>query len=187
MNQDQTHCLIISTSCKMLGYIAKLLIVWPERIASHFLWAGPLLARVVVGYVFMLTGWSKLHNLPHMIELFTEWGIPYPQLLTPLASGAEFFGGIALIFGLFTRVAGGALAVVMVVAIVSAKWADIDSAETLFGFEEASYFVIFTWLAIAGASKGSLDYLIGTYVLGRPVSRAGSNHHGNLTRESLIG
>ena len=134
MNQDQPHCSITSTGCKLLNCMVMLLIVWPERIASYFLWTGPLLARVVVGYVFMLTGWSKLHNLPHMIELFTEWGIPYPQLLTPFASGVEFFGGIALILGLFTRVVGGALAVVMMVAIVSAKWADIDSTETLFGF-----------------------------------------------------
>ncbi|OYW14229.1 MAG: DoxX family protein [Rhodospirillales bacterium 12-54-5] len=144
----------------MLSSIAKLLIVWPERIAAHFLWAGPLLARIVVGYVFMLTGWGKLNNLPQMIENFRGWGIPFPEIMTPLASGIECFGGIALILGLCTRIFGGALAVVMVVATISAKWGDIDSAETLFGFEEASYFVMFTWFAITGAGKASLDYLI---------------------------
>jgi putative oxidoreductase len=138
-----------------------LLIELPEKIASHFLWAGPLLARCVVGYVFMLTGWGKLNNLPRMIELFTGWGIPFPEILTPVASGIECFGGLALILGMLTRLAGGALAVVMVVAIVSAKLAEIDSAETLLGFEEASYFVIFTWLAIAGAGKISVDEWLG--------------------------
>jgi putative oxidoreductase len=138
-----------------------ILVTWPEKIASHFQWAGPLLVRVVVGYVFMRTGWSKLHNLPHMTELFIGWGIPFPQVMTPFASGVEFIGGLALIFGLFTRIAGGALAVTMVVAIIAAKWADIDSVETLFGFEEASYFVMFTWLAISGAGRASLDDLIG--------------------------
>jgi len=48
----------------------------------------------------------------------------------------------------------------MAVAIVSAKLSDIDSLETLFGFEESAYFVIFTWLAIGGTGKASLDYVI---------------------------
>ncbi len=130
----------------------------PHRIAAHFLWAAPLLARLVVGYVFMLTGWGKLNNLPHMIELFTDWGIPLPHISTPLASGIECFGGALLMLGLLTRLSGGALAVVMAVAIVSAKLADIDSLETLLGFEESAYFVVFTWLAIAGAGKASVDY-----------------------------
>jgi putative oxidoreductase len=163
MNPQQSDFCIKKFGCSLLQKLLTLFILWPEKAASYFLWAGPLLARVVVGYVFMLTGWSKLHNLPHMIQLFTEWGIPYPQILTPFASGVEFFGGIALIIGLFTRIAGGMLAVVMVVAIISAKWADIDSAETLFGFEEASYFVIFFWLTSAGAGKASLDYLVSRY------------------------
>jgi len=92
-----------------------------------------------------------------MIELFTEWGIPWPHVMTPVASGIECLGGIALMVGLCTRVAGGALAVVMIVAVLSAKLADVDSLETLFGFEEASYFAIFFWLSIHGAGKVSLD------------------------------
>ena len=137
--------------------LLQFLIRWPERVASHFLWAGPLLARLTVGYVFMLTGWTKLHNLPRMIELFTGWGIPFPHIMTPLASGIECFGGLFLILGLLTRISGGALAVVMAVAVVSAKFGDIDSAETLLGFEESTYFVVFTWLAVCGAGKASLD------------------------------
>lgn len=143
-----------------MKHIINLLIHWPERIASHFLWAGPLVARIVAGYTFMLTGWGKLNNLPQMIENFREWGIPAPEILTPFVSGVECFGGALLILGLFTRVAGGLLSGVMVVAIYSAKWADVDSLETLLGFEEAAYLAIFFWLAVVGAGKASLDYLI---------------------------
>jgi putative oxidoreductase len=142
---------------KLFRALATLLIVWPEKVANHLLWAGPLVTRVIVGYVFMLTGWAKLNNLPHMIGLFTEWGIPFPHVMTPVASGIEFLGGIALILGLCTRVAGGALAVVMIVAVLAAKLADIDSVETLFGFEEAAYFAMFFWLSIHGAGKVSVD------------------------------
>lgn len=140
-----------------MNCVIRLLIGLPERIANHFLWAGPLLARLVVGYVFMWTGWYKLNNLDAMIQNFTDWGIPFPHIMTPLASGIECVGGLFLMLGLLTRISGGALAVVMAVAIVSAKWGDIDSLETLLGFEESIYFAIFTWLAIAGAEKASLD------------------------------
>ncbi len=145
---------------KPLNCIVEILIGWPEKVASHFPWAGPLVARIVVGYVFMLTGWSKLNNLPQMIENFRGWGIPFPEIMTPFVSGVEFFGGICLMLGLLTRIAGGMLSGVMVVAIISAKLADIDSLETLLGFEEALYFAIFFWLAVNGAGKASLDHLL---------------------------
>ena len=144
----------------MMKTTIDLLIGWPQRVASHFLWAGPLVARIVAGYTFMLTGWAKLNNLPQMIENFRGWHIPYPEILTPFVSGVECFGGALLIVGLLTRIAGGMLSGVMIVAIVSAKWADVDSLETLLGFEEVAYLSIFFWLAVVGAGKASFDYLI---------------------------
>lgn len=142
------------------NFIASLLILWPKRIAGHFLWAGPLVGRIVVGYTFMLTGWGKLQNLPGITGYFAELGIPFPQFTTPFVAGLECFGGLFLILGLMTRISAGGLAVTMVVAIVSAKWAEVDSLETLLGFEESTYLAVFTWLAITGAGKASLDYLI---------------------------
>ena len=143
-----------------MNFIVDLLIILPARIASTFAWAGPLVMRLVVGYVFMLTGWGKLNNLPQMIQNFTEWGIPFPQILTPFVSGVECFGGIMLILGLFTRIPAAMLMVVMLVAIKSAKWENVDSLETLLGFEEMTYFAAFLWLAIAGPGAISLDRLL---------------------------
>jgi putative oxidoreductase len=143
-----------------MNFIVNLLIILPARIASTFAWAGPLVMRLIVGYVFMLTGWGKLNNLPQMIQNFTEWGIPFPRILTPFVSGVEFFGGILLILGLFTRIPAAMLAVVMLVAIKSAKWENVDSLETLLGFEEMTYFAAFLWLAIAGPGAISLDRLL---------------------------
>lgn len=140
--------------------LLNFLILWPERIASHFLWAGPLVARVTVGYVFMLTGWGKLQNLDRVTEYFTSLGIPAPHILTPFVSGMECFGGLFLILGVLTRISAGGLAVTMIVAIVTAKWAEVDSLHTLLGFEETLFLAIFAWLAICGAGKASLDQLI---------------------------
>ncbi len=140
-----------------MHFIVNLLILLPAQIAAHFAWAGPLIMRLIVGYTFMLSGWGKLNNLPQITQNFTEWGILFPKIMTPFVSGVEFFGGIMLILGLFTRIPAAMLAVVMVVAIRSAKWGDVDSLETLLGFEEATYFAAFTWLAIAGPGAASLD------------------------------
>src|SRR3978361_2401211 len=118
-----------------MNFICDLLRLLPARIASYFPWAGPLLMRLIVGYTFMLTGWGKLTNLAQVTEKFVGWGIPFPKCLTPFVSGVECFGGAMLILGLFTRIPAAMLAVVMLVAIKSAKWGDIDSLETLLGFE----------------------------------------------------
>ncbi|NDF12417.1 MAG: DoxX family protein [Proteobacteria bacterium] len=144
----------------MFSCILGFLIDWPEKVANHFLWAGPLFARIVAGYVFMLSGWSKLHYLPQITENFVGWHIPAAHILAPFVSGVEFFGGVFLILGLFTRIAGGMLSGVMVVAIVSAKLANVDSLETLLGFEETAYLAIFFWLAVSGAGKASLDHVL---------------------------
>ena len=143
-----------------MNFIVSLLILLPGQIASWFAWAGPLIMRLIVGYVFMLSGWGKLNNLPQMIQNFTEWGIIFPKILTPFVSGVEFFGGIMLILGLFTRIPAAMLAFTMLVAIKSAKWDAWESLETLLGFEEATYFAGFLWLAIAGPGAASLDRLL---------------------------
>ena len=133
---------------------------WSRIVAGYFGWAAPLAVRIVVGVVFMGTGWTKLQNLPGITKNFAAMGIPAPEILTPFVSGVEFVGGILLLLGLLTRFASVPLMIVMVVAIVAAKRAQIDSLETLLGFEEVSYFVMFAWLAIAGPGPISLDHLV---------------------------
>ena len=144
----------------ILSPIITALILWPERVAAYLQWLGPLIARLVVGEVFMTSGWGKLQNLEFVTENFISWGIPFPHILTPFVSGLEFVGGILLMLGLFTRIMGGMLAVTMLVAIRSALWDQVDSLDTLLGFSETAYFAIFTWLAIAGAGKLSIDHFL---------------------------
>ena len=143
-----------------MNVLVDWLIVRTEHLAGYFSWLPPLFARLVVGWVFMWSGWTKLHNLPQMIANFTEWGIPYPNILTPFVSGVEFIGGLLLLLGLFTRIAAPPLVVVMIVAIASAKWGQVDSLETLLGFEEVAYMALFGWLAVAGPGPLSLDHLL---------------------------
>lgn len=143
-----------------MNILVGALIEWPRRVARHLDWLGPLFARLVTGWVFLWTGWGKLTHLPLVTQNFAGWGIPAPELMAPVASGIEFFGGILLLAGLVTRVSAGALGVVMIVAVLAVKWAEVDSLLTLVGLEEVMYLALFLWLAIAGAGRLSLDHLL---------------------------
>lgn len=143
-----------------MKFLVERLIDWPERVAHHLTWLAPLFARITVGWVFMWSGWGKLHALPQVTENFVGWGIPLPNVLAPFVSGVEFFGGLFLLVGLLSRISAGALGITMIVAIISAKWSDVDSLETLLGFDEFEYLALFLWIAIAGPGPLSIDRLL---------------------------
>ena len=143
-----------------MKFLVRYLIEWPRSVAQHLTWLAPLFARITVGWVFLWSGWGKLNNLPQITQNFMSWHIPFPHVLTPLTACIEFFGGLFLLFGLLTRISAGALGVVMIVAIKSARWGEVDSLETLLGFDEFEYLALFLWLAIAGPGALSLDHLI---------------------------
>ncbi|MEA2626321.1 MAG: putative oxidoreductase [Candidatus Binatota bacterium] len=132
----------------------------PALIAARLEWLPPLLARVIVGWVFATTGWGKLQNLPKIVDFFRDLGIPYPELQAPFVSTVELACGTLLIVGLFTRFAAVPLIGTMIVAIATAQWQSVDSAAALFGLVETAYVVVLVWLAIEGPGPVSLDRLI---------------------------
>jgi putative oxidoreductase len=131
-----------------------------RRTADRAAFLGPTLARLTVGLVFIGTGWGKLHNLGDVTDFFASLHIPAPGFNARLAASTEFFGGIAVLVGLGTRLAALPLGFTMVVAILTAKRGDITGLTALVGFEEWSYLVFFIWLAVAGAGPLSLDALL---------------------------
>jgi putative oxidoreductase len=89
----------------------------------------------------------------------------------------EFFGGLFLLLGFMTRISAGALGITMIVAIRSAKWADVDSLETLLGFDEFEYLALFLWLAIAGAGAVSVDHWLEGWFQRRPAAPPANRLH----------
>ncbi|HEY5283625.1 MAG TPA: DoxX family protein [Polyangia bacterium] len=140
---------------------------------------GPTLARLTVGLVFIGTGWGKLHSLSDVTEFFATLHIPAPAFNARLTAATEFFGGLAVLLGLGTRLVSLPLAFTMVVAIATAKRGDITGLTSLVGFEEWSYLVLFLWLALAGAGPLSLDHLISWF---RKRQTAPLNHPKPLLR-----
>jgi putative oxidoreductase len=130
------------------------------RIARAVDWLPPLIARVVIGYAFMRNGWTKLHNLGDITDYFASLHIPAPALNAAFVSGVEFFGGILLMAGLLTRVAGFMLMCSMSVAIISAKKDDISGLADLGNLVEFTFALIFLYLAVYGAGRVSIDYFL---------------------------
>jgi putative oxidoreductase len=123
-------------------------------------WVGPLALRLSLGAVFLGTGWGKLHNLPQFTGFLTELGIPFAAAQAPVLASIELVGGALILLGLFTRIAALPLMGIMIVAVLTAKRAEIDGVRTLLAFDEVTYLAGFLWLFVAGAGKASLDALL---------------------------
>jgi putative oxidoreductase len=127
--------------------------------------AGLLLLRLVVGAAFLFHGWPKIHNP-------LGWMGPeasMPAILQALAALSEFGGGMALIFGLLTRLASLGISGVMVVALATVHLPHGDPFVGKPGghsYELAAvYLACAVLFLLVGPGRLSLDALL----FGRPL------------------
>lgn len=116
-----------------------------------------LIFRIVIGFIFIQSGWGKLHNLTGVISYFQSLGIPLANIQAPLVAGVELLAGLFILIGLATRISSLFLFVIMIVAIKTAKWEDITDLNTFLGLSEFLYSVILFHLMIFGAQYFSID------------------------------
>lgn len=87
-----------------------------------------VIARIITGVFFIIHG-HELFNLKAMQGfagyLQNDLKFPYPLLMAYLRTGAEFFGGIMLLLGLFTRVGAFLIMITMLVATFTAAKGDL--------------------------------------------------------------
>jgi putative oxidoreductase len=130
------------------------------RVLRRFEWLGPLLVRLTLGLVFVVTGWGKLHALDDVTQFFASLHIPAPHANAVFVSAVELVGGALLMLGLGTRAAALLLVGVMAVAIWTAKLPELHGVVDLANTTEAAYLVALVWLVVSGAGKASLDHLL---------------------------
>jgi putative oxidoreductase len=73
--------------------------------AGFALWQdfGILVARVLMGWLFVESGWRKLMGMDAFIASLVQRRVPYATMLGWIGAPLEFFGGVALMLGVFTR------------------------------------------------------------------------------------
>lgn len=81
---------------------------------------GMLPLRIVVGLVFLMHGAQKLFvfGLGGTADIMGKLGLPLPVLCAMIVIAVELLGGLAILLGVFTRVAGALLAFEMLIAII---------------------------------------------------------------------
>lgn len=120
-----------------------------------------LIGRLLMGWIFVRSGYGKLFNVDAVANSFPLRGIP--GFLAYIAVPFEFFGGLALIFGLATRYVVLGFVIFMLVATFSSHryWDFIDVAarrvqESSF-YKNAAMLDGLLFLFVCGSGRLALD------------------------------
>ncbi len=84
---------------------------------------GMLPLRIAVGLVFLMHGGQKffVFGLSGTADIMGKLGLPLPVVCAAVVTTVELLGGLAILLGVFARLAGALLAFEMVVAILVAR------------------------------------------------------------------
>jgi putative oxidoreductase len=147
-------------------------LVWPGLAGfyANMVEISYLLLRVACGLALAAHGAQKLFmwwgggGIAGTTQFFGRLGLEPAEPLAWLAAIVEFFGGIAIALGLFTRPIAAAVAIEMAVIVCVAHWPrGFFSAQggieypLIWGF-------VFLFIAFVGGGKWSLDKAIGKEV-----------------------
>jgi putative oxidoreductase len=134
-----------------------------DRLAAQ--WSDFLLlaARLLMGWIFIQSGWGKLMNMSGFIASMPRRGLP--NFLGYVAPPVEFVGGILIVLGLATRYAALVMLLFVIIASFSSHryWA-VEPAQVA---NQSSHF----WknvtikgglvlLFITGAGRYALDWML---------------------------
>jgi putative oxidoreductase len=126
-------------------------------------------ARTVLAWVFIyhgarrLFGWFDGPGLHQSADYFAHTvGLSPGVVFAALGGTIEFFGGIALAFGLLSRLAGAAIFGDMIIAIITVTWANgINATGVKSGYElNLALGVLALMVAVFGAGRVSVDALL---------------------------
>ena len=126
---------------------------------------GLLFIRLVIATVFIYHGGQKLFGLfgGYGFTATAQWmgsiGIPFPTINAALAGGTEFFGGLLLGLGVFTRLVAIPMVFTMVVAITTVHWGKFGAGDGGMEYPLTLGIVLFS-LILLGGGKYTVHQLL---------------------------
>ena len=88
-----------------------------------------LVGRLLLGGIFVVSGYGKLMGLAAFAASLEKNGVPYASALAPVGASVEFFGGLAIILGVEVRAAALLMiAFVIVATLISHRFWELQDA-----------------------------------------------------------
>jgi putative oxidoreductase len=122
-----------------------------------------LVGRVLLGWIFVQSGWAKLWNMSGFAASMPRRGIP--EFMGYIGAPVEFFGGLAILLGFGTRYAALLILLFTIVASFSthAYWtfpeAQRGAQHTQF-WKNTSMKGGLLLLFVVGAGRWALDWIL---------------------------
>jgi len=136
----------------------------PRRGVEAFLL---LLARVVAGVMFCVSGWNKVFTdagRERMVHTLVDAGIPFPVFSAPVLGGIEWIAGGLLVLGLLSRPSALLLAAICAVAALTDGVARIpagldmlDWLSWFFYLSEVPLGVLLLWISAVGSGRFAIE------------------------------
>ena len=117
-------------------------------------WA-PVFLRIAIGLIFISHGYPKLNkNLEKTSKFLKEAGFNPGKFWALVLGCIEFFGGLAVLIGLFTRTASVLLGIIMIIALYhhTVVW-----KKKFIGGYELDFLILFALIALLLLGSGNLS------------------------------
>ena len=109
--------------------------------------------RLALGAIMIAHGYKKVFGEFHGHQQFVG-SLGIPAWMAYLSAGTEFFGGIAIVLGLFTRYVALAFLIEMAVVIVKVHWKNGLTGQGGYEFPLALATIAFALMCYGGGPFG---------------------------------
>src|SRR5436190_3454979 len=137
---------------------------WIDRAAAAWSDVVWLFGRILIGGIFVQSGFQKLMGLDAFAASLARNGIPaaIAPVLAPIGAGVEFVGGLAVVFGLMTRYAAVLMIVFVIVAtLISHRFWELQGpdrrTQTVQFAKNVAIIGGFLFAFVTGGGRLSLD------------------------------
>jgi putative oxidoreductase len=135
-------------------------------LAGFYAWAEPIgyaLLRFTIGVIVFVHGYMKIMGpgAAGVTGMFTRMAFPAPGAMAYVAIFFETIGTLCVAFGLFTRFFAAALAVEMLVILITAHWAKGFNVAAG-GYEYVLLLgMVYFYIALRGGGRYAVDTKLG--------------------------